>query len=104
MGEVLATIGQRTAMQAIAWAMVKIFERGQSLGMVTHNQMLLPYSQRDLADALGLSVVHTNKTLGALKERQLLSWSDRVLQINDLAALAKAGMTELEGRQKRPLL
>jgi len=96
MGEVLATIGQRTAMQAIAWAMVKIFERGQSLGMVTHNQMLLPYSR--------LSVVHTNKTLGALKERQLLSWSDRVLQINDLAALAKAGVTELEGRQKRPLL
>lgn len=104
MGEVLATIGQRSAMQAIAWAMVKIFERGQSLGMVTHNQMLLPYSQRDLADALGLSVVHTNKTLGALKERQLLSWSDRVLQINDLAALAKEGMTDLESRQKRPLL
>ncbi len=49
-------------------------------------------------------MVHTNKTLGALKERQLLSWSDRVLQINDLAALAKAGVTELEGRQKRPLL
>lgn len=104
MGEVLATIGQRTAIQAIAWAMVKIFERGQSLGMVTHNQMPLPYSQRDLADALGLSVVHTNKTLGALKERQLLSWSDRVLQINNLAALAKVGMTSLEGRQKRPLL
>ncbi len=104
MGEVLATIGQRTAIQAIAWAMVKIFERGKSLGMVTQNQMPLPYSQRDLADALGLSVVHTNKTLAALKERQLLSWSDRVLQINNLEALAEKGMTTLEGRQKRPLL
>ena len=49
-------------------------------------------------------MVHTNKTLGALKERQLLSWSDRVLQINDLAALAKEGMTDPESRQKRPLL
>ena len=57
-----------------------------------------------MGEVLGLSVVHTNKTLGALKERQLLSWSDRVLQINNLAALAKVGMTSLEGRQKRPLL
>lgn len=104
MGEVLATIGQRTATQSVAWALVKIFERGRSLGMVTQNQMPLPYTQRDLADALGLSLVHTNKTLAALKERQLLSWSDRILQINDLEALAKEGLTSLEGRQKRPLM
>jgi len=104
MGEVLATIGQRTASQAICWALLKIFERGRALGMVTHNQMPLPYTQRDLADALGLSLVHTNKKLAALRERQLLSWSDGVLQINNLETLAKEGLTSLEGRQKRPLM
>ncbi|MEX3316100.1 Crp/Fnr family transcriptional regulator [Sulfitobacter sp. PS-8MA] len=104
MGEVLATIGQRTATQAIAWALLKIFQRGQSLGMVTHNQMPLPYTQRDLADALGLSLVHTNKTIAALRERQLLSWSDGVLQINNVDALAKEGLTTAAERQKRPLM
>ncbi len=104
MGEVLATIGQRTASQAISWALLKIFERGRSLGMVTHNQMPLPYTQRDLADALGLSLVHTNKKLAALRERQLLSWTDGVLQVNNLEALAKEALTTLEERQKRPLM
>ncbi|NUH67012.1 Crp/Fnr family transcriptional regulator [Sulfitobacter sp. S0837] len=104
MGEVLATIGQRTASQAIAWALLKIFERGQSLGMVTHNQMPLPYTQRDLADALGLSLVHTNKKIAALRERQLLSWADGVLQINSVEALAKEALTTPGQRQKRPLM
>ena len=73
LGETLATLGQRTATQALAWAMIKIFQRGTALGLVEENQMDLPYTQRDMADALGLSLVHTNKTLGKLRERQLLS-------------------------------
>ncbi len=104
MGETLASVGQRTAIQAVGWALVKLFQRGSSLGMVTNNQMELPYTQRDLADALGLSLVHTNKTLGKLKDRQLASWSDKVLQINDLEALAKIAVMSLDGVQPRPLL
>jgi len=34
--------------------------------MVTHNTMPLPFIQRDLADALGLSLSNTNKTLAKL--------------------------------------
>jgi CRP-like cAMP-binding protein len=45
--------------------------------------MTLPFTQRDLADALGLSLVHTNKTLAKLRDQQLASWSDQVLQVND---------------------
>ncbi|QUJ75959.1 Crp/Fnr family transcriptional regulator [Sulfitobacter albidus] len=104
LGETLATVGQRSALQAIAWAMVKIFQRGEALGMVRNNTLDLPYTQRDVADALGLSLVHTNKTLGRLKERQLASWSDRTLQINDLENLAEVAMTELKPYQPRPFL
>ncbi len=104
MGETLATLGQRTALQAIAWALTKIYQRGNSLGMVTNNQMQLPYTQRDMADALGLSLVHTNKTLGKLKDRQLASWSDKVLRINDPQALADLAIVSLEKMAKRPLM
>ena len=75
LGETLATVGQRTALQAVSWAMLKFFERGMGLGLVTNNTMTLPFTQRDLADALGLSLVHTNKTLAKLRDQQLASWS-----------------------------
>ncbi|MBD3665116.1 Crp/Fnr family transcriptional regulator [Sulfitobacter aestuariivivens] len=104
LGETLATVGQRTALQAVAWALIKFFQRGMSLGLVEQNQMDLPFTQRDLADALGLSLVHTNKTLGKLKNRQLASWSDRKLQINDPEALAEIGLTEMESPIKRPFI
>ncbi|AXI40551.1 Crp/Fnr family transcriptional regulator [Sulfitobacter sp. SK011] len=104
LGETLASVGQRTAIQAIAWALVKIFQRGDALGMVTNNQMELPYTQRDLADALGLSLVHTNKTLGKLKDRQLASWSDRMLQINDVKSLADIAIMSLKKAPQRPFL
>ncbi len=104
LGETLATIGQRTALQAVAWALVKFFERGKMLGIVSDNTMVLPYTQRDLADALGLSLVHTNKTLGKLREQQLASWSDHVLQINDLGKLAEIGMMQLNDSRPRPLV
>lgn len=104
LGETLATVGQRSALEAISWALIKLFQRGESLNLVRNNQMELPFVQRDLADALGLSLVHTNKTLGKLKDRQLASWSDKVLQINDLQALADIAMTSLDQQAPRPLL
>ena len=104
LGETLATVGQRTALQAVSWAMLKFFERGMGLGLVTNNTMNLPFTQRDLADALGLSLVHTNKTLAKLRDQQLASWSDQVLQVNDLDKLADAAETERSKPAKRPLM
>ncbi|NNE53478.1 MAG: Crp/Fnr family transcriptional regulator [Sulfitobacter sp.] len=104
LGETLATIGQRNATEAIAWAMVRIFLRGQALGLVNNQTMEFPFTQKDLADALGLSLVHTNKTLARLKKKQLLSWSEGVLHIFDLDALAKVGVTSTDTPRKRPLM
>ncbi len=104
LGETLATIGQRTALQAVSWALVKFFERGMTLGLVSDNTMSLPYTQRDLADALGLSLVHTNKTLAKLRDQQLASWSDHVLQINDLDKLADFAVMNRSKPAPRPLM
>jgi CRP-like cAMP-binding protein len=72
--------------------------------MVTNNEMEFPFTQRDLADALGLSLVHTNKTLAKLKERQLASWSDGILRVNDVHELAEVGVTSADTPKKRPLM
>lgn len=104
LGETLASVGQRTATQSVAWALVKIFQRGRALGMVENNQMVLPFTQRDIADALGLSLVHTNKTLAKLRDRQLMNWSNGVLHIHSPEDLAVIGLTSLNEERKRPLM
>ena len=104
LGDSLATVGQRTALEAVSWALLKLFQRGAGLGLVESSRMPLPFRQQDLADALGLSLVHTNKTLAKLRSRQLASWSDGMLQVNDLATLAAAAQTDLTPLDNRPFL
>ncbi len=104
MGDALTTVGQRTAIQAVAWAFVRVYLRAQATGNGEDGNMRFPFKQRDLADALGLSLVHTNKTVGLLKAKQLIGWSGGNVQIHNLAALAKIGMVSLDGPKVRPIM
>lgn len=104
LGETLTATGQRSALQALAWALMRIFQRGAALGLTTGNRMPLPYTQKDMADALGLSLVHTNKTLAKLRDRNLALWADQFLEIDDLQALADVAQMPPEMPRQRPLL
>lgn len=104
LGEALAAIGQRSAMQAVAWSLTRIMQRGAAIGLARNRSMPLPYRQQDLADALGLSLVHTNKTLARLRELQLATWSDGKLTVSDLEALAERADMTLEDLPQRPLM
>lgn len=104
LGEALTTIGQRDAASALAWALVTLFRRGQARNLVHNDTMPLPYKQQDIADALGLSLVHTNKTLARLRERQLVTWADGKLTIHDVGELALVAEMELEPLRTRPLI
>lgn len=105
LGEALASVGQRSAIERIAWGLVQIFERARLLGMTEGQTLYFPYRQQDLADTLGLSLVHTNKTLAKLRERRLAAWIDRHLTIYDAEGLRKLAMA---GRglllRERPLM
>ena len=104
LGETLTTVGQRTAMQAVAWALIRIYLRLEASGSDGGGQFRFPFKQRDLADALGLSLVHTNKTIAQLKSRQLIGWEGDLVQIPDLEALAEVGLTTLNRPKTRPIM
>ncbi len=104
LGETLTTVGQRTALQAVAWALSRIFLRGKALNLVQSGRMKLPYRQQDLADTLGLSLVHTNKTLAKLRGRQLASWADGMLQVNDIDALCTVAHADNSPPVRRPIM
>lgn len=104
MGESLATLGQRPARERVAWAFLRIWERLSALKMDTDGRVPLPYRQQDLADALGLSLVHTNKVIGKLRRQQIASWQDGSLSVVDPSLLEEIAQAEHHNSvQKRPL-
>ena len=108
LGDALAVVGQQTALESVAWALTRLYMRGQSLGLVEERDhggtMHMPYRQQDLADTMGLSLVHTNKTLAKLRERGLVSWSDRSLRVLDFDALSAVGGLGRKVAPQRPLM
>jgi len=104
LGEALATVGQKPALERLSWALVRLFKRAQAVAMTKGQSMPLPFRQQDLADSLGLSLVHTNKTLARLRERQVAQWSDGVLRISNLTELARIGDIDIEAPVTRPLM
>ena len=104
LGESLTTIGQRSAEEAVAWALSRIWIRGEALGLAEGMAVPFPFRQQDLADTLGLSLVHTNKTLAQLRQRGLADWSGGMLRVPNLMDLAKVGLLDDVEPQHRPLM
>jgi len=103
LGETLATVGQRNGAERIAWGLLKIYLKGEQLGLAKDGVMKLSYKQAEIADALGLSLVHTNRTLKSLREKQIAAWQNDILTIWDLEGLAKIAGTGLDRPKPRPL-
>ena len=105
LGGAISTIGQLGARARMAWALVRIYYRSQSVGLATGAQVAFPFRQQDLADTMGLSLVHTNKTLARFRADGLVNWSDGVLTYGNLPELEKIGMAEAdEHLERRPLM
>ncbi|MGR3513527.1 MAG: Crp/Fnr family transcriptional regulator [Paracoccaceae bacterium] len=104
LGEALATVGQMSAIQRMCWGMLRFQQRCEDVGLGRDDQCIMPFTQQDLADALGLSLVHTNKTLMKLRNQQIISWSDGELHILDRARAKELAMIEVEKIDARPLI
>ena len=104
LSEALVAIGQKTARERIAWAFARIFRRLDALDLRRGISVPFPYRQQHLADALGLSLVHTNKTLGRLRDSQLATWSEGRLSVPDIDALEEIGLVDDPHVHQRPIM
>lgn len=105
LGESLAILGQMSGIERIARAFVRLHDRAAALGLARGGRMELPYRQQDLADALGLSLVHTNKTLRRLREAGIARWQGGRLDVQDYPQLCRiAGLDPARRPVRRPLI
>ncbi len=104
LNENLLSIGRRNAVECAAYYLLHLYLRADDVGLVTEGKVRFPFTQEHLADALGLSLVHTNKTLKRLSALGLIQWEHGWCFIPDVAALADIAKFDLNQPRKRPLL
>ena len=102
--ENLTSVGQRSASERIAAMVISLYRRADALGLVVDGGFAFPLSQQQLADALGLSLVHTSKTWSRLRRSGLFSIaSGRLRLLNPRLTARMASIFEQEFRP-RPLI
>ncbi|MGC3981395.1 MAG: Crp/Fnr family transcriptional regulator [Steroidobacteraceae bacterium] len=99
--ENLLTVGRRSAEERVATLLIHLFKRAESIGMKQDDSVPFPINQQHIADALGLSLVHTNKTLRRLSKlglHQLTNGRLRLINPASLQRLADYYAAPLRGR------
>ena len=100
----LLSVGRRSAEERVATALILLYKRAAALrGLDDGDQgqgVPFPVTQQHLADALGLSLAYTNKTLRRLEQRGLYRIADGRLMLLDPKALAQ--LADLYGDGKPP--
>ena len=98
--EWMVSLGKRTAVERLAHLFCELEMRLKAVGHYRENEIDFHITQNDLADIVGLSKVHVNRTLQELRRTELIELHGGQLRVRDGAALRSlAGFdpTYLEG-------
>lgn len=89
--ERLLSLGRRTALERMAHLIVELLRRLSIVNLAQDGHFTLPVTQEILADALGLSNVHINRTLRRLRESGLIDLNGQRITVKDVQQLAAVG-------------
>jgi len=85
--EWLVNMGARTPDQRIAHLFCELLTRLEVVGRVNDNSYAFPFTQSEIAETMGLSNVHVNRTIRELRALDLIKLKGRVLTILDVDRL-----------------
>jgi CRP-like cAMP-binding protein len=80
-------LGRQTAYERVAHFLLELRERLAVVDRVQENRFTFPITQEVLADALGLSVVHMNRTMQQLRRDGLIEQRATAITLCDVPAL-----------------
>ena len=102
--ENLTSVGRRTAPERVAALIVTLYKRAKALGLVVDETFAFPLTQQHIADALGLSLVHTNKTLARLRRMGMFTRTNGTMTLTNPRVLARVAQYFDEEIPRRPLI
>jgi CRP-like cAMP-binding protein len=87
--ERLVGIGRYSAYERVAHLLLELLVRLQAVGLADARSYDLPLTQELMADALGLSVPHVNRTLKRLRSDGMIAIEGTRLTVHDVAVLSR---------------
>jgi len=87
----LVTLGRMSASGRMAHLLCELYRRHAVVDGVRDDGFDLPMTQAQLADVLGLSAVHVNRTLQELRAQGVVSWNGARVKITNWEDLARMG-------------
>ncbi|BAT61870.1 transcriptional activatory protein AadR [Variibacter gotjawalensis] len=86
--EWLVNIGTREAPQRIGHLLCELLLRLHVVGLVSEGRFELPITQAEIADTMGLSAIHANRSIQVLREADLITLARGHVVILDFKRLA----------------
>lgn len=99
----LLSVGRRTAIERAAYLLAFLHNKAVRVGLLDDDGPI-PVTQQHVADTLGLSIVHTNKTLRKLADKNLIRWADKGCIVLDPDGLMQVAGWEPDSRNSRPFI
>lgn len=87
LAERVVSLGARSARERTAHVLCEFVTRMEIVGVSDLTSIIMPISQNDFSDILGMSLVHMNKTLRSLENDGVIAFRNEILTVNDMDAL-----------------
>ena len=100
----LLSVGQRSGEERAAYLLVFLFERARARELTKGDKMVFPFSQPMVADALGLSLVHTNRILNRFMRDGHVALNKRQIELKNLNALRRIADWSDSTPSERPFI
>lgn len=84
----IACLGRRSARHHLGHLICELYLRLEAVGLASDHRFPFPLTQTELADILGISPVHANRSVQQLRAKGLISWGNKSLRIDDFDELA----------------
>jgi CRP-like cAMP-binding protein len=85
--EWLVAMGRRSAMSRMAHLLCELFIRQSVIRETAGPDFRVPLTQTDLADVLGLSIVHVHRVLRMLRNEKAAAWTSQTISVVDWSRL-----------------
>ncbi len=96
LGDQAVRLGRLGAQQRIAHLLLELRSRMRLIGEIEGEWLDFPMTQADLADTLGLSIVHVNRQLMDLRQRKIITLKKDYVHLDDVDALSEMSHFDFE--------
>ena len=101
----IVSLGQRSAKERVVYLAAWLLDRALATGVANEGNILsISVTQSQIADMLGLSLVHTNRTLRALDKEGLVEWGTREICVPDMDKAAEFADFDRSKKGHRPYI